>query len=145
MELVALQIDIARQDVIQNHIFDEIASVIFFIIILLDVVHGHSQNFYIAPGVRVSAGNKGSIARPLAAAKGLKSVFIVDKDIVTGHILCDPIIEHISHTAQIAAGNDNRRLISHTDGTVDGVAHLVDNSLEQSVGHKLLPLPLKYW
>ena len=42
MQLMALQIDVARQDVVQNHVLDEIAPVVFLVIILLDAVEGHS-------------------------------------------------------------------------------------------------------
>ncbi len=38
VKLVAFEVDVAGQDIIKNNVFDEVASIIFFIVILLHAV-----------------------------------------------------------------------------------------------------------
>ena len=61
-ELPGLEIDIAGQDVIQNHVLDKVAAVVLFIVILLDAAQGDSQQVCITGSFRVIAGNKDRIS-----------------------------------------------------------------------------------
>ena len=70
MELVALQVDVAGQDVVQDHVLDEVAPVVLLVVILLDAAQGHRQDLDKLLGLRVLARHKHGVLRAGTAAEG---------------------------------------------------------------------------
>ena len=133
MELVALEIDVTGQDVIQDDVFDKVAPVVLLVVILLDAVEGHGQDFDIFLGLRVLAGHKHGVLRAGTAAEGLEAVFIRLEHVYRSHLLWRDFLADLPNLPQLAAGDDYGGLIHNADGTVDGITHLVDDTLKQSV------------
>ena len=128
-----LTIDVPGQDVIQDDVFDKVAPVVLLVVVLLDAVEGHGQDFDIFLGLRVLAGHKHGVLRAGTAAEGLEAVFIRLEHVYRSHLLWRDFLADLPNLPQLAAGDDYGGLIHNADGTVDGITHLVDDTLKQSV------------
>ena len=103
MELVALEIDVTGQDVIQDDVFDKVAPVVLLVVILLDAVEGHGQDFDIFLGRRVLAGHKHGVLRAGTAAEGLEAVFIRLEHVYRSHLLWRDSVSY-THLGTISIG-----------------------------------------
>ena len=133
MELVALQVDVAGKDVVQDHVLDEIAPVVLFVVILLDAAQGNRQDLDKLLGFGVLARHKDGVFRTGTAAKGTEAVLLVLEHLGGDHILRAEALADLADLAQLAAGNDHRGLVPPRRWSVDGVPHLMDDTLKQSV------------
>ena len=78
-ELARFQINIARKDVVEDHVLDKVAAVVFFVVILLDAAQRNRKQGGVAAGLRVAAGNKHRVFRPGPASEGFVGVPVDDE------------------------------------------------------------------
>ena len=140
MQLSGLDKDISREDIIQNDIFDKIAAVIFFVVILLDILQGDGEHPADFGRQVIGAGDKNGVLRPHFGAKGLIGDPIPDKQVVVLPQVDSQEIIGLPDLGQIAASDNGGIFVHHANGTVDGIPHLVYKPLEQSVRHNATPL-----
>ena len=135
MELVALQVDVPGQDVVQDHVLDEVPPVVLLVVVLLDAVEGHRQNAHEFLGLGVVAGHEDGIFRTGPVAEGFVGVLGGLQHLGVREHLGGCLLAHLADLAQLAAGDNDGGLIDHADGAVDGIPHLMDDPLEQSIRH----------
>ena len=145
MQFLCLGKDIAGQDVVEHNVFNKIVAVIFFIIVLLDTGQGNCKDLCIPCSHLVTALDKNGIIRLDMRAKRLIGIAIADKHIVRLAKIDRIIISGRTDLGKFAAGNNRRIFINYTDHPVDRITHLVDNTLEKTVGHIITPLPKLYF
>ena len=122
------------------NILDEIAAVILFIVVLLDAGERDAEHPAHLGGQIIGAGNEHRVFGFHLGAKGLVGDAIADKQFVIFAQFRRQKIVRLANLGQIAAGNDGRAFIDHANHTVNGIAHLINQALEQTVRHKTTPL-----
>ena len=70
MELVALEIDVTGQDVIQDDVFDKVAPVVLLVVILLDAVQRDRKQADVFRRLGIIAGDEHRVFRTRTAAEG---------------------------------------------------------------------------
>ena len=140
-QLAALQINVAGQDVIEDNVFDEIAAVILFIVILLDAVQRNSQKADIFCGFRVVAGDEHCVFRARAAAEGFICVVAGNKCSLRCNVFRRYGFRYFADLAELAARDNHGGLVDDADRAVNGITHLMNDALKQSIGHDFLFSP----
>ena len=130
MHLPGLDIDITGQDVIQDHILDEVVAVVLFIIILLDAGQCHCQDPAVPGGHLVRALHKDCEFRLGLGAERLVGISVPNKLILVFAHIQHEILTGFANAGEIAAGNHRCGIIHNADHTVDGIPHLVDDALK---------------
>ena len=130
VQLTSLDDNIARQYVIQYHVFDEVVAIVLFIIVLLDIEQGDCQDVGILCSSIIHALNEHGILRLCTGAERLIGIAVTDENIVyIAEIQRNELVGR-SHLGEIAAGDDGCGIIYHTNRCVDGIPHLVNQSLK---------------
>ena len=125
MQLTSLDDNIARQYVIQYHVF----AIVLFIIVLFDIEQGDRQDVGILCSSVIHALNEHGILRLCTGAERLIGITVTDENIVyIAEIQRNELVGR-SHLGEIAAGDDGG-IIYHTNRCVDGIPHLVNQSLK---------------
>ena len=132
-QLPGFQIDIAGQDIVQNDIFDKIAPVVLFIIILLDAGQGHRQQRRELGRLVIRALHKQDVLGAGTGTERLIRIAALDEQVLRGKGLGRHSIGHLADPPEIAAGDDGQRFINDTNGAVNGLPHLMDNTLKKPV------------
>ena len=132
-ELLALDVNITLQNVVENDIFDEGALVILFIIQVFDI------------GKRNGNERRGACRRLVVA---LHKHDLIEFGALTDCPVCIPVqhdrVARIGHLlanadarladlGKLTASDHNAALIDHADHTVGCVPHLMDHTLIQSI------------
>ena len=132
-ELAGLEVDIAGQDVVENHVLDKVAAVVLLIVILLDAVQRDGKQAAYRAASGIVAGDEHRVFRTRTAAEGLIGVAVEHKRRRRRHDFSRNALVHLADASQLAARNDHRGFVNDADCAVNGVAHLMDDALEQSV------------
>ena len=132
MELLALNVNIAGEDVIKKYIFDKRCFIVFIIVETLDIIKGnckyHSEfirhnilafNEYDVFGVRIQRHRAVCITG------------IYDRFCGVYHFLLYSL-SCFAYFHKVAASDNSAVFIYNTDGTADSVFHLVNNALKKS-------------
>ena len=140
VQLACLDDDITGEHVIQHNVLDEVVAVVLLVIILLDVGECDGKDARIFGGCFIRALYEYRIIGLLVSTERLIGVTVADED-----VMCIAEIQRYKFVCgadlgEVAAGDDCCVLVHDADGSVHGIAHLVYQSLEQSVGHKLTSL-----
>ena len=135
MQFSCLDDNIARQDVVQNHILDEVVAVIFFIIILLDVKQCNRQNVGILCSCIIYALYEYRIFRLIRRAERLICISVPDKNIMDITQIQRNEFIGGADFRQIAASNNGCTIIHNADSRINGIPHLMDKPLKQSIRH----------
>ena len=143
-QFTGLEVNITGQNVVKNNVLDEVAAVVFFIIILLDGGEGDGKNVCIAQSEIVGTLNKNSIFGVRMAAEGLVGITCGGEAVRIGDLFGKNTLTNLAAAGKITAGNCDTRIINNTNGAVDCIAHLVNNSLEKSVGHRIPSLIMAF-
>ena len=133
MQLPRLGKNIAGQNIIQNNILDEIAAVILFIVVLLDAGERDAEHPAHLGGQIIGAGNEHRVFGFHLGAKGFVGDAVAHKQFAVFPKIDRQKVVRLADLGQVAAGNDGGAFVDHADHTVNGVPHLIDQSLEQSV------------
>ncbi len=141
MQLAGFDINIAGQDIVQDHVLYKIGTIEFLVVILLDLVQRHGDNVRIMLAHIVRTVHKYRIIRVHGVAKGLICAVIHTDLCPAEHAGRDNALACLADLAQLTASDHGTALVHHTDGTVQHLTHLVYNALKQSVGHQD-PTPL---
>ena len=139
VQLMGFQIDVPGQDVVQDHVLDEVAPVVFLVVVLLDVIQRHGQDAHELGGLRVGALHEHGILRPGLSPEGLEGVPPGEEDLAVGELLRGDPLADLPNPPQLTAGNDHRRLVNDAQRPVDGIPHLMDDPLKQTIGHNATP------
>lgn len=127
MQFARLGVNIARQDVVQHDVFDEIGFVKLFVVILFDVLQGHGNQRRITACQIIGTLYKYGVVVTLVRAEHMIGVPIAHKYIPGRQSVGGDAVPHFADSGQLAAGNDGACLIDNTKDTVHRVLHLVDN------------------
>ena len=141
MQLAGLGVDIAGQDVIQHHVLDEVGLVELLVVVLLDALQADGEQAGKLSGSLVGAFHIHGVIVVLVGAELMVAAAVLD-EAVAGQALGHKAVPHLADHVQIGTGNHGAGLIHHTDHPIDGVLHLVDNTLKHSVCHNTLPFYL---
>ena len=79
VKLSRLEVNIAGQDVVHNDIFDEVGTVVFFVVILLDAGKADGEQLRILLGIFIGALHKHGVVVFCTAAKGFVCVTVDDE------------------------------------------------------------------
>ena len=139
-QLASLEINIAGENIIKNNVLDEVAAVVLLVIILLDGGEGNSQNVGIAGGKLICTLNENCIFGMGMTAEGLIGIACGCKAFGIGNLLGKNALANLTAAGKVTAGDGNTRIVNNTDGAVDGIAHLMNYSLEKSVRHRISSL-----
>ena len=130
VQFARLDIDIARQNVFQNDVFDEVVAVILFVVVLLDAGEGDGQNVAELGCDLVGSLHKDRVIRLGPGAERLVGVAVADKNIGVLVEVQHQIFVGFADSGQVAAGDGNRVAVHYADDTVDGVPHLMNDPLK---------------
>ena len=116
-----------------NDIFDKVAAVIFFVIILLDAGKGDRHNRRVFFGKLIVALDEYGIFGVHMRSERFISIAVDNRRLA--------VLEHRRHfrrkhfpdSSEFTAGNHCTRLINHADCPVNGIGHLMHNGLKKSV------------
>ena len=106
---------------------------VFFVIILFDAGEGNRQNIAEFCSKLIGTFHKYCVVRFCAGAERFVGVAVTNEDICIFAEVQNQIFVGFTNTGQVAAGNDNGRAVNNADSAVDGVSHLVYDTLKQSV------------
>ena len=140
VQLACLDDDIAGEHIVQHNVLDEVVAVVLLVVILLDVGKCDGKDARIFGGCFIRSLYEYRIIGLLVSAERLVGITVADED-----VMCIAEIQRYkficgADLGEVAAGDDCCVLVHDADGSVHGIAHLVYQSLEQSVGHKLTSL-----
>ena len=79
MELSCLNEDITGQDIIEDHVFDKVRAIVFFIVILLDIRERNRKNVCVLDRIGIASGNENGIFRTRIRSEGFIGVAVDDK------------------------------------------------------------------
>ena len=130
MKLFALDVDITRQNVIENNIFDKGNLIVFIIVEALDIIErkGKHHRHFVCDTVLTFYEH--CIFRTDAACH--RAIRISRKNNRICRI-CQFFFHRLlgfTDLHQIAAGNDNAAFINDTDRSADRILHLMNKSLK---------------
>lgn len=133
MQLSGLYSYIARQNVIQNDIFDKIVSVVFFVIVLLYAGKGDGNHRGVLGRRFVGSLHKYHIIGSHMNTEGFIGVAVLGIRVVSLVQLNREKLVGSAYFGKIAARHYGSVLVDHPDNAVDSVLHLMYHTLKQSV------------
>ena len=133
MQLARLDIDIPRQNIVEDDVLNEIVAVIFFVVILLDRRKRDRKQVAVLGGRFVNAFDKYGKLRFHFAAKRLIRIAVADKYLVRVAGVKREKVASLADFGQIAARNDRCAVVHNADHTVDTIAHLMNDPLKKPV------------
>ncbi len=130
VKLASLKIDIAREDVVEDNVLNEVSAIIFLVVELLNVAEGNRQNRHVSLSSLVIALDKDGILSRALAIERLISIAIHDEgrcrlEEVRGNTASD-----FANLVEVATSYNNRRFINYADCPADSVMHLVNDTLK---------------
>ena len=129
MQLTRLQIDVAREDIVQNQVLDEIIAVILLVIILLDDNERAGENGGVLRSLVVCTLDKNRRLGSGVRTEGTVAVAVVDKALALTDLLYGDVGGGLADLAEIAAGKDGAGRLDNAYGSVDGISHLMNDCL----------------
>ena len=129
-QFTRLQIDVAGQDVVEDDVLDEVAAVILLIIILLDGRQRNRQELRVLLRDLIASLYKYGILGSGGRTERLVCMSVDDKRYGSRKGVGSDAFIDLADTTQLRARDDNRSLVHNSDGSVDGVLHLMNNSLK---------------
>ena len=130
MKLSRLEIDIARKNIVENDVLDEVGTVILFIIILLDAGEGHAEQLRVFLRILVGSLHKDSIVVLGAAAKGLVSIAVDHKGRGGAERFGIDTLVDLTDFSKLGARDDNGSFVNHADCSVNSILHLMHYTLK---------------
>ena len=138
MQLFGLDINIAGENIVQNNVFYERRFIVLFVVKNLDISKRNSKNCGKALRRLVLYFNENDLLRlGICRIERFIGVTSDGHDVRRIRHFVTYSLTHLADLSQFAARNYHTRFIDNTDHAVGGVFHLINNSLEQSVGHNL--------
>ena len=135
-ELSRLDVDVTGQDVVQDDVLHEVAAVVFLVVELLDAAEGNGQDAGILLGEFIFPVDKDGVLMTHSGVEGQVGRTVEDDGIVRIENIGNQGLVLLPDALEFAAGDNGAGLIDDTDGAVDGVSHLVNDTLEKSIGHR---------
>ena len=129
-QLPRFQINIAGQDIVENHVLDKIAPVVLLIVILLDAGQRHRQQRRKFGGLLVGTLDKQDMLGTGTGPKRLIGIPTLDEKLLRREGLSRHGVGHFADSPKITAGDNGQRFIDHTDGPVDRFPHLMHDTLK---------------
>ena len=131
MELTGFDADITGENVVKHDVFDKVASVVFFVIVLLRVADRDGQDIDILIGEIIGAVNKNRVFRTDRGAEAFENHVVNSYHIRAGeNLFADRRIEHFADTTELTARDDRAGFVDHADHAVNGVFQLVNDALK---------------
>ena len=136
MQLARFGINIAGQDIVQHHVFDEIRFVELFVMILLDVLQADGKKRRIAPRRLVCALYQHGVIVALVGREQMIGKAVAHKAVACRQALGCNAVAHLPDAVEVCAGDDGARLVHNAYHAVDGIFHLINHALKHSVRHR---------
>ena len=130
MQLARLYVNIAGQYVIENNVFDEVVSVIFFIVVLLYRSKGDSKYARVLCRNFVSTFYKYSVIGLHMRAERLVCIAVANENIMRIAEVERYEFVRSAHLSKLGAGNDRSGLVDNSDSAVDSFTHLMYHVLK---------------
>ena len=125
VQLAGLDVNIARQDVVQNDILDEGRLVVLLVVKRLDVVDGYSHQRTDAAGQFILALYEyGVFQTRRTVSCNMVGITAETNDLPCETQLSDRLFAHFTDTGQIGARDNRAARIHNTNGAIHRVLHL---------------------
>ena len=134
-EFSRLDVNVSRQDVVEDDILHKVAAVILLVVELLDAAEGDRQDAGILLCQLVFTVDEDGVLMTQSRVEGQVGRPIEDDGVVGIENIGNQGLVLLPDALEFAAGDDGAGLVDDADGAVDGVSHLVDDTLEKSIGH----------
>ncbi len=136
-QLLGLDVDVAGENVVQDDVFDEGALVVLFIVQILDVGKGYGQHRRDLFRELVLPFDEYDILPLGTGADGLVGVAAGGNSVGGVGQLIPHALSHFSDFNKLAACDDDAVVIDHADHAVHSISHLVNDSLKQTIRHRM--------
>ena len=141
VQLAGLDINIARQDVIQNDILYEGSLVVLFVIQRLDIVNrNRNQRADAARQLVLTLYEYGVFQTRRTVTRCMISITAETNDLAGEAQLSDCFLPHFTDTRQIGTCYNRTACVNNADRTIHRILHLQNNRLEQSRSHFTFPV-----
>ena len=136
VQLAGLDINIARQDIIQNDILYEGSLVVLFVIQRLDIVdRNRNQRTDTARQFVLALYEYSVFQTRRTVTRCMISITAETNDLAGEAQLSDCFLPHFTDTRQIGTCYDRTACVNNADRTIHRILHLQNNRLEQSRSH----------
>ncbi len=135
VQLLGLDVDVTRKNVVEDDVLYERALVILLVIKILDIGKCNGEDGRHLLSQLVLAFDENDIL-PLGARTDRPVGVAAGGDCLCGvsELIANTLSE-LTYFDKLTAGDDNTVVINDSDYTVDGIPHLMDDSLEQTICH----------
>ncbi len=133
MKFTGFYSDISGQNVVENDVLDEVVSVVFFVIVLLNAGKRNSDYRSVFCRRFVGAFHENHIIGSYMDTKRFVSVSVLGIGVVSLIKFNGKKLVCGAYFGQITASDDSCIFVDNTDNSVDCVLHLVHDTLKQSV------------
>ena len=130
VKLASLQVDITRENVVENYVLDEVSAIVFLVVELLNVAEGNRQNRHVSLSSLVIALDKDGILSRALAIERLISIAIHDEGRCRLEEVRRNTASDFANLVEVATSYNNRRFINYADCSADSVMHLVNDTLK---------------
>ena len=130
MELLRLDIYVAREDIVEDYVLDERTLVVLLVVEILDVRQSHGENGGDLLGEFVLSLYENDIFPLGTGAYGTVGVTGGRDGLGGVRDLVADILPHLADLDELGAGDDRSVLVEDTDNAVHGIPHLVDDTLK---------------
>ena len=136
VQLAGLDVNIARQDVVQNDILDEGRLVVLFVIQRLDIVdRNRNQRADAARQLVLALYEYGVFQTRRTVSCNMVGITAETNDLAGEAQLSDCFLPHFTDTRQIGTCYNRTACVNNADRTIHRILHLQNNRLEQSRSH----------
>ena len=122
--------------------FDKVGFIKLFIVILFDALQADGQHARKLGSRFVGDLYKNDIVIVLCARKRLIGIAIAHKMLRASQAFPRDTLTDLTYLVQVRAGYNIARFGQHTDIAADGIFHLANDTLKNSVSHKTRSLSL---
>ena len=129
-QLTRLEIDIPRQDIVKDNVFDKVATVIFFVVILFDARERNRQQRGKLARLFVGTLHEQDVLRTRPGSKRLVGIAVLHKGFLQGKGFGGNRIGNLPNASQITAGNNGHSLIDNAYRAVNRLPHLMNDALK---------------
>ena len=136
VQLARLGVNIARQNIVQHHVLDEIRLVELLVMVLLDVLQADGKKRRITPRRFVRALHQHSVVVAFVGSEQMIGEAVAHEAVARGQPLGCNAVAHLSNAVEVCARDDGARLVHNTCHAVDGILHLINHALKHSVRHR---------
>ena len=141
MQLARLDIDVAREDIVEDNILDKGRFVVLFIVKRLDAVDRYRREPADALCKLVLAMDEDRVLKTRAApGKGFVCHAADTYHIVGIRKFARRVLAHLADARKLRARNDGAGRIDHAHGAVNRVFHLQNDALKKTCSHIVIIL-----